>query len=310
MSEWWEKPYKGAPGVPVPGFPRPLYPKDVPKSSGYKPSSDGPDVEAYKRTISRLGRWPWQTFDRAYSNPFSHGKPPGNVSESGVEGFQRQQGIGGGNPTGWLGEKTFGALRCALVPEGLPHAGEHGMDALAQNLIAEAWQMFSGQQDGDVEFAESIREAALDLAVSQIGVHEDPPESNHTKYGAWYGVDYQPWCAIFVTWAFLTNAVGYSPSFLRGSRYAYVPYVVSDAQDHRYGLSITTSPGAGDLVCYDWSGGDYDHIGIFEKGNASSWTAIEGNTSTSNNSNGGQVMRRDRSKSQANKVAFVRVAEP
>jgi len=306
MSEWWQEPYRGKPGVPVPGFPRPLYPPDVPKKSGYQPSSQGPDVEAYKRTVSRLGRWPWQKFDRAYSNAFSHGKPPGNVSESGVAGFQRQQGIG---DSGWLGEKTFNALRCALVPDGLPHAGEYGMDALAQNLIAEAWQMFSGQSSG-IEPAETIREAALALAVTQIGTCEDPPESNNTKYGQWYGVNYQPWCAIFVTWAFLTNSVGYSPSFIRGSRYAYVPYIVSDAQDRRYGLSITTTPSPGDLVCYDWSGGDYDHIGIFESGSASSWTAIEGNTSTSNNSNGGQVMRRDRSKAQAAKVTFVRVAEP
>jgi hypothetical protein len=38
------------------------------------------------------------------------------------------------------------------------------------------------------------------------------------------------------------------------------------------------------------------------------FTAVEGNTSTSDNSNGGQVMRRDRNKNQQGTV-FVRVSE-
>jgi hypothetical protein len=41
-----------------------------------------------------------------------------------------------------------------------------------------------------------------------------------------------------------------------------------------------------------------------------SFTAIEGNTSSSNNSNGGGVMQRSRSVFQAARVAFVRVSEP
>src|SRR5215471_2218161 len=32
-----------------------------------------PDVVAYKRTVSRAGRWPWQPFDDSYSNAFAHG---------------------------------------------------------------------------------------------------------------------------------------------------------------------------------------------------------------------------------------------
>jgi len=308
MTDWWQQPYNGKPGVPVPGFPRPLHPPDVPKSSGYKPSPDGPDVIAYKRTISRLGRWPWQPFDDSFSNAFSHGKPPGNVADSGVAGFQRQQGIG---DSGWLGEKTFGALRCAIIPDGLPHAGEYGMDANAQNLIAEAWQMFAGHDDGDGVAGLTVREAAVELAVTQIGYTEGA--NNNTPYGAWYGVNYQPWCAIFATWAYLTNPVGYSPPFVRGVRYAYVPYIVSDATNRKYGLSITSSPVPGDLVCYDWDGQDYDHVGMFLDGTTSSWSAVEGNTSPDSGgsqSNGGGVYRRDRKASQANKVAFVRAAEP
>ena len=104
---------------------------------------------------------------------------------------------------------------------------------------------------------------------------------------------------------------GGSPSFdPAAARYAYCPYIVSDARNGRYGLAVTGAPTPGDLVVYDWQrDGTYDHVGLVESGNSSSWTAIEGNTSVDNNSNGGQVMRRQRSSQEA-AVVFVRVAEP
>jgi hypothetical protein len=87
--------------------------------------------------------------------------------------------------------------------------------------------------------------------------------------------------------------------------------VVGDARANRYGLSTTDDPIPGDLVVYDW-GGDtiYDHIGIFERWTSGSnqFDALEGNTSVDNNSNGGAVMRRSRSRSGQGTV-FVRVAE-
>ena len=128
------------------------------------------------------------------------------------------------------------------------------------------------------------------------------------KYGEWYGDNGVPWCAQFVTWCDLTGAAPATRTFKRGNAYAYVPYVVDDARRGSNGLSVTSSPRPGDLVCYDWDGGEYDHIGIFESGSSSSFDAIEGNTSTSDNSNGGQVMRRRRSRSDAHGIVFVRVA--
>jgi len=137
MTEWWEQGYKGGPMVKVKGFPRPLYPPDA---KGYTPSPSGPDVEGYKRTVSRAGRWPWGTFDQAFSNGFSHGRS-GNVGESGVAGVQRQQRM---QPTGYIGEATFNTLRSIRVPEGRAHAGEMAMDATAVNLINQAYDKFKG----------------------------------------------------------------------------------------------------------------------------------------------------------------------
>lgn len=289
--------------VAVRGFPRPCYPPD--SAPGHKPSVDGPDVEAYKRTVSRAGRWPWQAYDQAYSNGFSHGKAGGNVADSGLAGVQRQQNI---QPTGWVGKDTFNLLRSIKIPAGLPHAGEQAMDARAVELVNAAWDRFQGEEpkpSGD-----SAAQARLKKAVSQIGVKESPSNSNLCKYTDWYGM-VGPWCAMFVTWC---DQLGGEPtkSFVRGSSYAYVPYIVNDARLCENGLQVTSSPKPGDLVCFDWSwDGEYDHIGLFEKwepGSSSSFSAIEGNTSASNNSNGGQVMRRTRNKSGQGTV-FVRVNE-
>jgi CHAP domain/Putative peptidoglycan binding domain len=294
----YEHAYPGGPMVAVLGFPRPLYPPD----NTQNPSPvDGSDVEAYKRTISRLGRWKWQTFDQAFSNAFSHGKS-GNVGESGIEGFQRQMNI---QPTGNVGQETFNALRSAKIPEGLPSSGEYGMDARSVELINAAFKRFGGQEpkpDGSTKGQARLKKAQAELGYKESG-------NNSNKYGQWYGANYQPWCAMFVTWCDLYGAMPSPSTFARGSHYAYCPYIVNDARLGKRGLSIVSTPKPGDLVLYDWSrDGEYDHIGIFESGNSSQWQAIEGNTSTSNNSNGGQVMRRSRSSSGINRV-FVRVKE-
>lgn len=294
----YEHAYPGGPMVAVLGFPRPLYPPDDP---GRPNSADGSDVEAYKRIVSRLGRWEWQTFDQVFSNGFSHGKS-GNVVESGIEGFQRQMKV---QATGNIGSETFNALRSALIPVGLPHAGEYGMDARSVELINAAYNRFGGKEP--TSGGTSKAQARLKKAQSQLGYKETG--NNNNKYGQWYGMNYQPWCAMFCTWCDLLGGNPSPTSFVKGSRYSYCPYIVNDARLGKYGLSIVSSPKPGDLVLYDWSrDGEYDHIGIFESGNANSWNAIEGNTSTSNNSNGGQVMRRTRSSSGINRV-FVRVKE-
>lgn len=276
---------------------RPLYPPDA-ASRGKKPSDDGDDVVAIKRAVWRGGHWqrPDAGFDGAFSNGFSHGKS-GNVKENGLAGVQRQNGI---DASGWMGEGTYNLIRSARIPEGLPNAGQPLLDATAIDLL----EGYKKAQAGGT----TLRMAALKKAIDQIGYKESPSSSNANMFGAWYGMNYEPWCAMFVTWCFETS--GGSPSFVKGQRYAYCPYVVADAVEGRNGLSRTSSPKPGDLVVYDWSrDGMYDHIGIFESGSASSFQAIEGNTSTSNNSNGGQVMRRSRSKSDAN-LTFVRVEEP
>ncbi|HKB40474.1 MAG TPA: N-acetylmuramoyl-L-alanine amidase [Gemmataceae bacterium] len=140
MPSWWQEPYKGAPPPKgLPPLPRPLYPPCA-KNDGYTPSKDGPDVIAMKRAVSRGGRWPWQTFDDSYSDAFARGQPSSSVENSGMAGFQRQQGIS--PDTGYVGEKTYNSLAYALVPEGRPNEGQHLFDSKCIELLNEAYDIY------------------------------------------------------------------------------------------------------------------------------------------------------------------------
>lgn len=136
-SDWYKRPYAKADPIGPAELPRPLY---FPNNKAGKPASPGgPDVVAYKRTVSRLGRWPWKTFDDLYGQAFGLGASA-NVIDSGVAGVQRAEGI---DDTGYLGAGVYDVLRRAIVPPGLPHAGEYGMDATAIRLLQDAAQRFA-----------------------------------------------------------------------------------------------------------------------------------------------------------------------
>lgn len=166
--EWYQEPYPGGAMVPVRGFPRPLYPPDA-EFSGRVPSINGPDVEAYKRVVSRAGRWPWGAFDRSFSNAFSHGRS-GNVGETGVAGVQRQLGVL--PDSGWVGKDTFNGFRSIRIPEGLPNAGQPAMDARAVELIEQAYATFN--PDAGIV----ARKKALNHMEVRLGYTEQPWGSN------------------------------------------------------------------------------------------------------------------------------------
>ena len=137
------------------------------------------------------------------------------------------------------------------------------------------------------------RQQIIDIAAAEKGYTENPAGSNLTKYGAWYGLNGQPWCAIFVSWVY--DRAGCPLGTIDTAKgYHYCP----SAYNHwRNTGEVTTSPTAGDIVLYDWNGDGFcDHTGIFVQWLDSGHTfqAIEGNTSGGNNSNGGEVMLRSR----------------
>lgn len=133
----------------------------------------------------------------------------------------------------------------------------------------------------------------IEIASMEIGVEEMPANSNETKYGKWFGLDGVAWCGMFVSWVYANAGfplgnIGFKKGFA-GCQTAFSHY--------RSTGEITQNPKEGDIVLFDWNGdGRYDHTGIFlrDLGNGK-FETIEGNTAIGNDSNGGKVMRRERS---------------
>lgn len=131
----------------------------------------------------------------------------------------------------------------------------------------------------------------LRVAVGEIGYSESPPSSNQNKYGHWYGMNYVPWCAIFISYCF--DRVSLTLPIRTAKGFAY-------CQDGVYWFQRQgrwfSKPQVGDIAFYCWRGdGIADHVGIVERIESNgSVVSIEGNTAVGNDSNGGQVMRRHR----------------
>lgn len=132
----------------------------------------------------------------------------------------------------------------------------------------------------------------IEIAKKEIGYIES--KGNDTKYGKWFELNNLPWCGIFVSWVYFhanvpLPKIGFNKGFA-SCQFAFEYFKKTG--------KIVNNPEEGNIVLYDFSkDGRYDHTGIFVK-----WTdsrkkyfiAIEGNTSTTNNRNGGSVMQRTR----------------
>jgi len=312
---WNDAPPRGHPMEGSDDFPGPLYPPDA--APAYTPSKDSPFVVAVKRACAHLGAWPWDppSWDDSYSNTFAHGHAT-DARKAGVEAVQRWAGTM--DDTGFVGVKTYNFLRSVLIPQGRTHAGEPAWDSVCISLTEQAFDLAYPPEPDTL-----IREAALDLAIADIGYTEGG--NNDNKYGRAYGENNVAYCAIAATMWYLDadHPVGLSFQTVKqagaNDRHDFVPYVVSDARNGRYGFSVTSDPQRGDIVAYNWGGSasasewEFDHVGLFEEWlGGGSFHAVEANTSPDSGgsqSNGGGVWRRSRS-TYGQGTVFVRVREP
>ena len=136
----------------------------------------------------------------------------------------------------------------------------------------------------------------LRIATAEIGTKENPAGSNKVKYNTWYygrevsGKAY-PWCMVFVQWVF--DRAGIAVPIKTASCGALLNAAKSNGRAVKGGYRL------GDVVIYDFDGnGSTDHCGIVEAVNGKLITAIEGNTGSGNNADGGQVQRRTRNVSE------------
>ena len=155
------------------------------------------------------------------------------------------------------------------------------------------------------------RARILAVAIHELGVKEHPAGSNSgprvDEYLRDSGIPLglpaasKSWCAAFAEW--VMQQAGATKHELRHATPDCTSWL---GYPHVRAAQVLP----GDAVVYQWDTGDVDHIGIFEKwvSRPNSFDAIEGNTSPTNQSNGGEVMRRLRTVDLVS--AFVRVIDP
>ena len=123
----------------------------------------------------------------------------------------------------------------------------------------------------------------VDIALSQVGTREKNKDGsygsgNYTDYGAWYGMDGQPWCAMFVSWAadqagILNTSVPKHASTAKGVS-AYKEKGLYAPQNTDY------IPKEGDAIYFSSSAGRIKHVGIviaYDPASNKVYT-VEGNT--------------------------------
>lgn len=144
----------------------------------------------------------------------------------------------------------------------------------------------------------------LEVATSQLGTAENPPNSNRVPYWAGIGradLDGESWCAAFVTWVMKGAGVPL-PTVDTAGGYVYCPDELHFAAAHGF-LVSAAAVGPGFIVLYQWGDEVADHTGIFEKWivPGSTFSAIEGNTGIGGNDG---VARKTRTVSEV--IGFVR----
>lgn len=121
----------------------------------------------------------------------------------------------------------------------------------------------------------------VEIAVSQIGIAEDPRGSNNIIYNTDYygrpvsGAAY-PWCMVFIWWCF--REAGLSKLFYDGNRTASCTTLMKWAANQGY--FVAGNYRKGDVFLYDYDGvrSDSEHTGIFTgERSGERYQAIEGN---------------------------------
>lgn len=126
------------------------------------------------------------------------------------------------------------------------------------------------------------QEDVIRVALSQVGLQEGA--RNDTPFGKAYGLNvgqdwnHQPWCAMFISWAFAES--GHPLPEMQAPGFSgFASASIGRTWCNAHGL-IVPSPLPGDLAFFDWNGDKKtDHVGLIVAVNPDrTFVSIEGNT--------------------------------
>jgi hypothetical protein len=146
--------------------------------------------------------------------------------------------------------------------------------------------------------------SVVDIAKQEIGFQEGA--NNDTKFGKWYGLNNQPWCAMFVSWCFVQAGLGAKIAASTKKGFASCDAGLKwFAKKNK--LVLIGQAQAGDIAFFQFDNdAEPDHVGIVVKNNGKYLWCIEGNTSADkkgSQANGDGVYQKKRAYSLVMAVA-------
>lgn len=112
----------------------------------------------------------------------------------------------------------------------------------------------------------------LNIARAELGYKEG--SNNNTKYGADYGLNYNPWCQMFIWW--IAQKAGIGEDIIPKTASCPTAYRWFTSRNKEIVSHSQAQPG--DIVFFQWNGSkNADHVGIVETVQNGIMTTIEGN---------------------------------
>ena len=121
---------------------------------------------------------------------------------------------------------------------------------------------------------EETRERGLLIGKCYLGYHEG--NNNDTKFGDWYGMPNQPWCAMFVSYCMAKAGVSQETVKKFASCTAGWNWFKNRGETR----SNSFKPQRGDIIFFDWNpenGDGIDHVGLVDRVENNKVYTVEGN---------------------------------
>ena len=146
------------------------------------------------------------------------------------------------------------------------------------------------------------------LAIAKKEVDNGYKEGNNndTKFGKWYGINNQPWCAIFVSWVFSSSGSNTLAGIQTPKGFHNCDAGLAYFRKHGQLVDVKDAQ-PGDVVFFNLDGvsGTSEHVGIIyvNQHEQGQMVCFEGNTGTSGSANGDGCYKKTRPLSKIAGVA-------